>query len=261
MCNAACCSVCVLLMRQGDDTLMSTDGSNFRGKASIAGHLAAKVRPRCEAWAMVALRGTHVLSEASRRGAAVPRPFSRSFKCVAVCRRPDWAALLSTRRASQYDDGRHHGVCDGRAGAGGWSKCARCVVRNPLAVSCATLRCDACACHVRCLQRCNFQAAFMLFPTAAGGLYVRNEIFRCGPGAAPLNDAAGGELAKTFVGRFFEIFDSDRSGLAAIYVRYLRCALCLADCRVQAEIWCCVCHRHRRALCVCDAATDVLCAV
>ena len=59
----------------------------------------------------------------------------------------------------------------------------------------------------------------MLFPTAGGGLYVRNEVFRTGPGAAPLNPLSGGDLAQSFVGKYFEIFDSDRRALAAIYVR------------------------------------------
>jgi hypothetical protein len=59
----------------------------------------------------------------------------------------------------------------------------------------------------------------MLFPTAGGGLYVRNEMFRTGPGASPLNDASGGGIAQAFVTSYFQIFDSDRRGLAAIYVR------------------------------------------
>lgn len=59
----------------------------------------------------------------------------------------------------------------------------------------------------------------MLFPTSTGGLYVRNEIFRTGPGAAALNNASGGEIAPSFVQSYYGIFDSDRRGLAAIYVR------------------------------------------
>ena len=59
----------------------------------------------------------------------------------------------------------------------------------------------------------------MLFPTAGGGLYVRNEMFRTGPGAGALNDASGGAIAQSFVTSYFQIFDSDRRGLAAIYVR------------------------------------------
>ena len=79
--------------------------------------------------------------------------------------------------------------------------------------------------HV-CVQRTLFQAVFMLFPTPAGGLFVRNEMFRTGPGAAALNNAAGGEMAQSFVKSYYDIFDSDRRALAAIYVR------CFACCRL-----------------------------
>lgn len=77
------------------------------------------------------------------------------------------------------------------------------------------------------MQRANFQATFMLFPTAASGLYVRNEMFRTGPGAGALNDASGGAIAQSFVTSYFQIFDSDRRGLAAIYVRVGMHPLCL----------------------------------
>jgi hypothetical protein len=83
---------------------------------------------------------------------------------------------------------------------------------SPLLLLCA-VRCPAVA-----VQRGNYQASFMLFPTAGGGLYVRNEIFRTGPGVLALNNASGGELAQSFIGKYFEIFDSDRRGLAGIYV-------------------------------------------
>jgi hypothetical protein len=61
----------------------------------------------------------------------------------------------------------------------------------------------------------------MLFPTPSGGLYVRNEVFRTGAGTAALNNAAGGEIAQAFVKSYYEIFDSNRTALSAIYVRVL----------------------------------------
>lgn len=61
----------------------------------------------------------------------------------------------------------------------------------------------------------------MLFPTAAGGLFVRNEVFRTGPGAAALNNVAGGEIAQSFVRSYYDIFDADRRALAGIYVSAL----------------------------------------
>jgi hypothetical protein len=62
-----------------------------------------------------------------------------------------------------------------------------------------------------------FQQVFTLFPTAAGSLYVRNDIFRTGPGTSAVVNAAGGDLAESFVRQYFEIYDKDRRGLAAIY--------------------------------------------
>lgn len=70
-----------------------------------------------------------------------------------------------------------------------------------------------------CPQRTLFQALFMLFPTPTGGLYVRNEVFRTGPGSAALNNAAGGDIAQSFVKSYYDTFDADRRALAAIYVR------------------------------------------
>ena len=71
-----------------------------------------------------------------------------------------------------------------------------------------------------------FQEMFTLFPTAAGSLYIRNDIFRTGPGTAPVVNAAGGDLAESFVRQYFEIYDKDRKGLAAIYVRVVVCRSC-----------------------------------
>ena len=94
-----------------------------------------------------------------------------------------------------------------------------------------------------------FQGVFMLFPTPAGGLYVRNESFRTGPGSAALNNAAGGEVASSFAQSYYSIFDSDRRALAAIYVRAPAC-VCAPVCACVCVCVCvCVCSETRPCSC------------
>jgi len=70
------------------------------------------------------------------------------------------------------------------------------------------------------LQGSKFQQVFQLVPKAGGSYYIHNDIFRAGvakPDNAPKEMA--GDVVKSFVATYYQLFDSDRSKLAVVYVR------------------------------------------
>lgn len=63
---------------------------------------------------------------------------------------------------------------------------------------------------------------FTLLPVPTGGIVVRNNIFRSGPGVRPMNSDA--EIAHTFITNYYSLFDDNAgearaAALSPIYVR------------------------------------------
>lgn len=61
---------------------------------------------------------------------------------------------------------------------------------------------------------------FQLVPKAGGSYYIHNDIFRAGT-ANPLNAPAklGGDVIKPLITTYYQLFDSDKTKLAVVYVR------------------------------------------
>lgn len=64
------------------------------------------------------------------------------------------------------------------------------------------------------------QQVFHLVPTAEGGFYIHNDIFRVSDsGSTPENamEEMGGDVGKAFVLHYYEMFDTARDSLATLY--------------------------------------------